>query len=73
MLDGPTIGKQVFESLVVGVQSHEKFSDVCPGLNAMTLCAGQDRVQDCRPWTRILAADKQPILAADRLVTQRSF
>jgi hypothetical protein len=42
--DGPTIWKQVFESFIVSVQSQEKFSDVRPGLNAMPIRTGQNRV-----------------------------
>ena len=44
MVDGPTIGKQVFESFVVCVQSQEKVSDIRPGLNAMPFRTGENRV-----------------------------
>jgi hypothetical protein len=58
MLGRPMIGEHVFEAFVVCVQSHQKFSNVGPGLNAMTLCAGQDRVQHGRSRTRSLAPEK---------------
>jgi hypothetical protein len=46
MWDGPRIGKHLFEALgVCASYSKDKFSNVRPQFDAMTICAGQDRLQ----------------------------
>ncbi len=56
MLDGPTIGKHLFQPRVVGVESQQEVPDVGPRFQAMAFGAGQDRVQDGRPWPRLRAS-----------------
>ena len=68
VLSGPTIRKHLFESGIAGVQSHQKFSNICPRFDPVSFRAGQDRVQDGRSRSCILAAEKEPILASDCLM-----
>ena len=68
MLGGPMIGKHLFESGIAAVQSHQKFSNLRPRLDAMSFRAGQDRVQHRRPRSCLLAVEKEPILAPDCLM-----
>ena len=46
VLGGPTIGKHVFQSRLVGVQPHEKLSNIRPRFEAMSFRAGQDRERE---------------------------
>ena len=61
------------EPRIVRMQAEEKVPYIAPGLDPMTLRAGQDRAQHRRPRPRGLAAQEEPVLSADRLVSKRSF
>jgi len=68
-----TFGKHLFELGILGMQLHQKFSNIRPRLNPMSFRAGQDRVQHGCPRSGIFTPQEQPVLTPDRLVTQRSF
>ena len=73
MCGRPAIGKHLFELAILGVEPHQKFSNIRPRFNPMSFCTGQDRVQYCRPWSGIFTPQEQPVLTPDRLVAQRPF
>ena len=72
MIGSPSIGQHLIETRIVVVQAQQQFTQVGPRLDPMTLGAGEDREQDGRARPGLLAAQEQPVLSADRLVTERS-
>ena len=73
MIGSPTIGQHPFEAQVVCMESEQQVADVGPGLDTMSLRAGQDRVQNGSSWTGRFMAQEEPILSADGLMTKRAF
>jgi len=73
MIGRPAIGQHLIETRIVGMQAQEEFTQVGPGLDPVTLRPGENREQDGRAWSRLLAAQEQPILPANGLVPERSF
>jgi hypothetical protein len=53
---GPTIGQHLFQTRIIRVHAQQKFADVSPRLDPMTLCAGKNRVQHSCPRTCRVAA-----------------
>ena len=53
---GPTIGQHLFQARIIRVHPQQKFADVSPWLDPMTLRAGKNRIQHSGSWTRRLVA-----------------
>lgn len=63
---GPLIGKHLVETRVVVVQVEEQFAEVGPRFDPVAFRAGEDREQDGRPRSGLLAAEEQPVLSLMR-------
>ena len=50
MRRGPSVRQHLFQMRILCVEPQEKIADVSPGINAMTLGTGQDRVQHGGSW-----------------------
>ena len=72
VIGGPLVGQHLVETRIVVVQAQQQLAQVGPRFDAVTLGAGEDREQDGRPRPGLLAAQEQPVLSPDRLVTERS-
>ncbi len=69
MSSSPTIRQHAINTRIVGMQPHEKFSQIGPGLDPMSLRSSENGEQDRGARSRLRAAKKEPILAANGLVT----
>ncbi len=69
----PLIGQHLVETRVVVVQAEQQLTQIGPRFDAVALGTGEDREQDGRSRPGLRAAQEQPVLAPDRLVTQRSL
>ena len=67
----PLVRQHFIESRIVGVQAQQQFAQIGPRFNPMTLGAREDREQDSRSWPGLLAAEEQPVLSTDGLMTER--
>ncbi len=71
----PAIGQHRIEtriarhggSLII-MQAQENLAQIGPRLDPMSLGTGENGEQDGCPWSCLLAAEEQPILAANGLV-----
>ena len=70
MRRGPAIRQHLLQGQVICMEAEQKIADVSPWLDAMTLGTRQDRVQHGGSRSRRFAAQEEPILAANCLVTQ---
>ena len=70
MRRGPAVRQHLFQTRIVRMQAEQEIADVDPGLDTMTLGARQDRVQHGGSRPRGFAAQEEPILASEGLVTQ---
>ncbi len=69
MRRGPAVGQHFCQTQVIRIQAEQKVADVDPGLDAMTLGAGENGEQNGGSRARLLAAKEQPILSANGLVS----
>ena len=73
VMGGPLVGQHLVETRIVVVQAEQQLAQVGPRLDPVTLGPGKDREQNGRPRPGLPASQEQPILAADRLMPERSF
>ena len=69
----PAIWQHIFDLGIVGMQSHQQFSDIGPRLDPMAFCARQDGVENRSAGSRVFTAQEQPVFAPDCLWAERSF
>ena len=66
---GPAIGQHLIQPRVVCMQAKEKVPYVAPRLDPMTLRPGEDRIQHGCSRARSLAAQEEPILSPNGLMS----
>jgi len=71
MRRSPAIRQHLIQPRVVPMEAEKKVAQIAPWFDSMTLRASQDRVQHGGSAARGFMAQKQPILAADRLMVKR--
>jgi len=60
---GPAVRQHFFQARIIGMEAEKQVADIDPRLNAMTLSAGQDRVEHGGSWAGCFTAQEEPILA----------
>ena len=65
----PVVREHFVKVWILGMQTQEDFAQVAPGLDPVTLGAGENGEQDSGTRARLLAAKEQPILSANGLVS----
>ena len=66
---GPTIGQHLIELRFICMEPHEKFTQVDPWLDPMSLGTRHNGVQNRGARSCLWASKKHPILTTNRLVT----
>jgi hypothetical protein len=66
---GPTIGQHFIQLRFICMEPHEKFAQVSPGLNPVSLGTSQNGVKNRGARSRLLASKKHPVLPTNRLGT----
>ena len=70
MVRGPAIRQHLLQTQVLGIEAEKQVADVGPRFDAMSLGAGEDRIQHGGSWARRFTAQEEPILPANGLVTK---